>query len=29
VNDVGQITEQENHFDPRDVTHPGWQSQSG
>ena len=29
VNDVGQITEQENHFDPRYVTHPGWQSQSG
>jgi len=29
VNDAGQITEQENHFDPRDVTTPGWQSQSG
>lgn len=25
VNDEGQILEQENHFDPRDVTHPGWQ----
>ena len=25
VNEEGQILEQENHFDPRDVTHPGWQ----
>jgi hypothetical protein len=22
----GRITEQENYFDPRDVTNPGWQS---
>lgn len=26
VNAEGYITEQENHFDPRDVTHPGWQN---
>ena len=26
VNDQGKITEQENHFDPRDVTNPGWQN---
>jgi hypothetical protein len=26
VNAAGRIVEQENHFDPRDVTHPGWQS---
>jgi len=25
VNAAGRITEQENHFDPRDVTNPGWQ----
>ncbi len=24
INDEGQITEQENFFDPRDVTDPGW-----
>jgi hypothetical protein len=24
VNEQGKITEQENHFDPRDVTNPGW-----
>lgn len=24
VNQVGRIVEQENHFDPRDVTNPGW-----
>ncbi len=24
VNDAGRIIEQENHFDPRDVTTPGW-----
>ena len=24
VNDEGKITQQENFFDPRDVTHPGW-----
>ena len=24
VDDEGRITEQENHFDPRDVTNPGW-----
>ena len=27
VNAAGRIVEQENHFDPRDVTHQGWQSQ--
>jgi hypothetical protein len=26
VNAAGRIVEQENHFDPRDVTNPGWQS---
>ncbi len=26
VNAAGAITEQENHFDPRDVTNPGWQN---
>ncbi|NOT64060.1 MAG: nuclear transport factor 2 family protein [Acidobacteria bacterium] len=26
VNGAGQIIEQENHFDPRDVTNPGWQN---
>ena len=26
INDTGEITEQENHFDPRDVTNPGWQT---
>lgn len=25
VNAAGRIIEQENHFDPRDVTNPGWQ----
>lgn len=25
VNEQGKIIEQENHFDPRDVTNPGWQ----
>ena len=25
VNAEGKIIEQENHFDPRDVTNPGWQ----
>ncbi len=24
INDVGKITEQENFFDPRDITNPGW-----
>jgi hypothetical protein len=24
VNDAGKIIEQENHFDPRDITNPGW-----
>jgi hypothetical protein len=24
VNEEGEITEQENFFDPRDITHPGW-----
>ena len=28
VNAAGRIVEQENHFDPRDVTNPGWQSRS-
>lgn len=26
INAEGKITEQENHFDPRDVTNPGWQT---
>ena len=26
VNEQGKIVEQENHFDPRDVTNPGWQN---
>jgi hypothetical protein len=26
VNDAGEITSQENFFDPRDVTNPGWRS---
>jgi hypothetical protein len=26
VNAAGKITAQENHFDPRDVTNPGWQT---
>ena len=26
VNSAGKIIEQENHFDPRDVTNPGWQN---
>lgn len=25
VNEAGRIVDQENHFDPRDVTNPGWQ----
>jgi hypothetical protein len=25
VNAEGKIIEQENHFDPRDITNPGWQ----
>ena len=25
VNEAGRIVEQENHFDPRDMTNPGWQ----
>jgi hypothetical protein len=29
VNTAGFITEQENHFDPRDLTNPGWASASG
>ncbi|HEV8508680.1 MAG TPA: hypothetical protein VGQ53_24970, partial [Chitinophagaceae bacterium] len=24
VNEEGKITEQENFFDPRDLTNPGW-----
>ena len=24
VNEEGKITEQENFFDPRDITNPGW-----
>lgn len=27
INEEGQITSQENFFDPRDVTHPGWQNE--
>jgi len=26
IDDSGLIVEQENHFDPRDVTHPGWRT---
>lgn len=26
INAEGKITEQENHFDPRDITNPGWQT---
>ncbi len=26
VDSEGKIVEQENHFDPRDVTNPGWQN---
>ncbi len=26
VSAEGKITDQENHFDPRDVTNPGWQA---
>jgi steroid delta-isomerase-like uncharacterized protein len=29
VNTAGKIIEQENHFDPRDVTNPGWQQSKG
>lgn len=25
INEAGQITEQENFYDPRDISHPGWQ----
>ncbi len=28
INAEGKIIEQENHFDPRDVTNPGWQNSS-
>ena len=28
VDNMGHITEQENHFDPRDVTNPGWNTAS-
>jgi hypothetical protein len=24
IDEAGRITSQENHFDPRDVTNPGW-----
>ena len=27
VNEAGEITEQENFFDPRDLTNPGWRNQ--
>lgn len=27
INSAGKITAQENHFDPRDVTSPGWRVQ--
>jgi len=26
VDESGRITQQENHFDPRDVTNPGWRT---
>jgi hypothetical protein len=29
VNEAGRIIDQENHFDPRDVTNPGWQQAPG
>lgn len=29
VDSSGRIVEQENHFDPRDVTDPGWQAAAG
>ena len=29
INEAGEITEQENFFDPRDLTHPGWQETTG
>ncbi|MEX2565563.1 MAG: nuclear transport factor 2 family protein [Cyclobacteriaceae bacterium] len=25
VNEAGQVTDQENFYDPRDISHPGWQ----
>jgi hypothetical protein len=28
IDSAGRITEQENHFDPRDVTNPGWATAS-
>ena len=28
VNEDGMITEQENFFDPRDITNPGWKGSS-
>lgn len=28
INDEGRITSQENFFDPRDVTNPGWRDAS-
>ena len=27
VDAAGRIVEQENHLDPRDVTHPGWRNE--
>ena len=27
INEDGEITSQENFFDPRDATHPGWQEE--
>jgi hypothetical protein len=27
INEEGKITEQENFFDPRDITNPGWKQQ--
>jgi hypothetical protein len=29
VNEQNRIVAQENFFDPRDVTHPGWKSSTG
>jgi hypothetical protein len=28
VNDEGEIVDQVNYFDPRDVTNPGWREES-
>jgi hypothetical protein len=28
IDDAGRIVEQTNHFDPRDLTNPGWRAQT-